>query len=207
MMRRLFLVGMLLSALVVGSCERIAPIRTLPGWVHGIYVPMITNKTYEPAIEEYATRLTQEAFLADGRLDVVPKKDADLTLRAEILQWETMTTGTTGDHIADRQDVRLVASLKLYDPFDEETPLADLGLIVVSSNNQTDTRSIYFDPEPDRKHAILEQLAQRIVYQTIDGFPLELRNLPEGIVLPEIQRPESVEENKVYQPRSSEDLD
>jgi len=66
--------AMSLLMLLTAGCERIAPIRTLPSWVRGVYIPVFKNKTYEPQIEEDATRYTQETFLRDGRVDIVRRR-------------------------------------------------------------------------------------------------------------------------------------
>lgn len=194
-----------LVLILATGCERVAPVRTLPSWVRGIYIPTFKNKSFEPQIEENATRLTQEAFLADGRVDIVPKSEADLTLVVEIQDWQSMTTNTTGEHVATDDDVTLIASAKLFEPFDNKEPLADLGTIKVTTRFNVDTRSIEYIPEPDRKDQLLRALAQQILYKTITGFPTNLRDLPPGVTVPQYRSPESIEGGDVLKPRKSED--
>lgn len=190
--RSLALVGVSLLLLAAGACERIAPVRTLPSWVRGVYVPMIKNKTVEPQIEETITRLTEEAFLTDGRVDVVPRQSADLTLVVTITGWESRVSNTSGDHVASDEEVTVTADVKLYEPFDMSKPLADLGPLRVNSGFNIDTRSTSYEVEPDRKERLLRQLADQIVFRTLNGFPTTLRNLPPGVSLPEVRTPEAI---------------
>ena len=127
-----------LAILAATGCQSVSPVRTLPSWVRGIYVPMVKNSSYEPGLEEIVTPLIQEEFLADGRLAVVPRSIADLIVSAEITDWTSRVSGSSGDHVADRQDITVLANLKLYEPNNMEEPLADLGRIMLVSGMDTD---------------------------------------------------------------------
>jgi hypothetical protein len=168
------------ATLAPAACQRIEPTRTLPTWVREVYIPIFENRSYEPHIEELATRLTQEAFLADGRLGVVSRERADLIVRVEILGWESDTAATSGGRIATRDRIAVNASVRLYESAEDRDPIADLGTIVVRSQFVTDTRANDFVPLPRRRASVLEILAQRIVDRTIGGYPQNLRNPPPG---------------------------
>lgn len=182
---------LLIAAVLAGtaSCTRIQPVRTLPNWVRGIYVPMIENESFEPGLEEVATRLTQEEFLADGRLDVVAKRHADLAVVARILDYRIRIDDTDSDDIPQIEEVTVVAELTLFDPLNEELPVANLGVIEASSFYFADTRSIIYRPEPDVKRDVLAQLARQIVFRTISGFPEDLQDLPDGVAPPSLVQP------------------
>lgn len=170
MSRPLAVFAIVLAAMFLGGCERIAPIRTLPNWVQGVYVPMVKNTSYWPGIEEDVTRQIQESFLTDGRVSVVPKGAADLIVQVEITDWRTRTSGTTGDDVADRKEYTVTAVVKLFEPMSDE-PMATLPPIIGRGNFNTDIRSIDFKPEPDRVHEVLGNLAWTIVQTTMTGFP------------------------------------
>lgn len=203
--RRATRLGLLALVLAVGllttACERITPIRTLPSWVRGVYIPVFKNRTYEPQIEEYITRYTQEAFLADGRVGIVPKEQADAIVKGEIVEWHIENAGNAADHVMDREDVTIVASVKLYEPYeeDDQKPLADLGKITFRTTFNVDTRSINFDPEPDRKTLAMRSLAQQIMQHTITGFPAQAGTTP-GVPMPEYRSPESIPRRDVIEP-------
>lgn len=176
---------------MLSSCERIKPVRTLPSWVRGIYVPMFKNATTEPGLEEVATRATQEEFLADGRVDIVRKADADLQLRAEIKEYRISVYQEGDDDIPEDNVIHMVTSVRLYDPFDDETPVADLGDIFTVYRYNSDPRSVSYDVEPDVKRRILRLLGRQIVAQTITGFPVALRGQGEDAPRPKTIQPAS----------------
>lgn len=172
-MSRALLPLVLIAALALAGCERIAPVRTLPNWVQGVYVPMVKNSSFEPGIEEDATRRIQEAFLQDGRVTVAPKSTADLIVRVEILQWTPRSDGTSGDDITDRMEYVVDARVQLFEPYAEQ-PLAVLPIRVTARFN-VDARSIDYDQLPDRIDSLLQQVANTIVQQTLTGFPAVAR--------------------------------
>ena len=177
-------VTMLLLAFAAAGCQRVAPVRTLPPWVQGVYIPMLVNKSYEPALEEDATRFTQEAFLLDGRLNVVPERTADLILRAEITDWRTRVGGKSGDDIVDQTEYWLSANVHLFEPLATE-PLAEL-------------------PEVDRKRELLRTLGEAIMQQTINGFPTNVATVP-GVPAAAPQLPSQIESFDLFDDRPGTD--
>lgn len=190
----------LMIAIMFGAgCERIAPIRTLPSWVRGVYIPMVQNTSFEPAIEEQATMLTQEAFLADGQVDVVRKNEADATLKIKIKDWQTRGSGTSGDRITSSDRVSVVASVWLVEPFNEDSIIADLGDVTAVQNFNIDARSVRFIPEPDRKEQILRGLANQIVSKTLSGFPANVA--PYGNATPPPTSPQDIRSQDILRGR------
>jgi hypothetical protein len=175
---RLIFMGTLTVCL--SACTRVVPVRTLPSWVRGIYIPMIKNKSFEPGLEEIATKAVQGAFIQDGRVDIVPEKDADLVLLVTIDNWQGRSARHSNDNISTHEDVRMTADLKLFEPLDMEKPLADLGKVLVRGVFNQDVRSIDFVPEPDRRAQLMSQLGSQVLNQVILGFPIQLRNAPAG---------------------------
>jgi hypothetical protein len=182
---------LLLIPLLLGTtaCTRIYPVRTLPNWVRGVYIPMIENESFEPGLEEVATRLTQEEFLADGQLNVVPKRMADLSVVAKIKDYRILLDDTDSDDLPQLEEAIVTAELYLFDPLNDEVPMASLGLLEASTLYAADARSVNYRVEPDVKRDVLLQLARQIVFRTISGFPEELQNLPEGAKLPNVIQP------------------
>lgn len=194
---------MSLPLLTLMACQTVAPTRTLPTWVHGIHIPMFENETFEPGLEETATRLTQYAFVADSRLDVVARDRADLVVQAVLTDWGERVAGTSGDDIVDRMEISLTAHVQLFDPWDLEDPLADLGDLVVRHGFNVDERSTYFEPEPDRRQAILRSLADQIVHRVIEGFPRQLRDLPVGTDLSRNNTLEHIDRDEIFRNQPS----
>lgn len=194
------LLALAIAACWLVACERIQPVRTLPSWVRGIYIPMVRNSTTEPGLEEVVTRLTQEAFLSDGRVDVVAKRRADLQLIATIKAFRIVIDDTDSDEIAEFKEIRMLTDVALYDPYDPERPVADLGTIMTNRVYAADPRSVNYVIEPVAKERALDLLARQIVARTISGFPRQLRGLPKGARVPRDIRPASQRGN-VFQNR------
>lgn len=199
------LAGLLVILAAAGGCQHMAPVRTLPTWVRGVYIPVFRNMTYETQIEDLATRLTQQAFLADGRVDVVPKEKADLVLKVELLRWDVETIRTSGDYIGRTSEVTLTIGVKLFDPDNMQEPRADLGQFRLSSAFNGDTRSTRYQPEPDRKAQLLTMLANQIVTRVINGFPATVPDLPPGTAVPQFRTPETIQMNDVLKARPEQD--
>ena len=184
------------------SCERIYPVRTLPNWVRGIYIPMIRNTSTELGVEEIVTRMTQEEFLADGRIRIVRKGEADLELVATIESYRIRLDDTDSDAIHETEEIIILTRLQLYDPFNPDRPVADLGMIETTSFYNADPRSIGHVIGPDAKRYALSLLARQIVDRTINGFPASLANLPPGAELPQILRPDSAARRNILRNRT-----
>lgn len=181
-----------LAAALAGAlagCARIEPVRTLPHWVRGVYIPMVRNSSYEPGIEETATQLIQEEFLADGRLRVVPKDKADVMVEVRIQNYRTRVENSRNDHIASSQDILILSEIQIRDPDDKSgsdtPPIAKIGPIQTRYTYDSDTRSTNVEIEPDARRSALTQLARQVVDQTITGFPAQLMDQAPGTVLPE----------------------
>lgn len=176
------------------ACETIRPVRTLPGWVRGVYIPMFENQTAEPGLEEIATQLTQEEFLADGRVRIVQKRDADLILKGTIVNYQVITDSLSDEDIPDRSTVSIVAVIRLFDPLDPEVPLASLDEIVAGDSFRSDVRSSRYVIKPDANRDALKVLAREIVNRTITGFPTRLRDMPDGVTIPSQSGPVRAED-------------
>jgi hypothetical protein len=172
------------AAFVLTGCETIRPVRTLPHWVRGVYIPMVENLTTEPGLEEVATQLTQEEFLADGRVRVVQRRDADLIVKVRILEYRVTVDDFDTDEVAGRSLITMLSDVRLFDMVDPDRPLANLGLIETESTYNSDPRATRYVVKPDANREALERLARQVVDRTITGFPVGLRDTPEGIDLP-----------------------
>ena len=109
---------------------------------------------------------------------MVRKQDADATLVLRILEWDERSENTTGDEVSSDERVSMLVQVQLFEPYAEDTLIADLGEIRVRSIFNTDARSSRYQPEPDRKTAMMRQMADRVVERTISGFPVGLAGMP-----------------------------
>jgi hypothetical protein len=181
-MPKLPAIALLMWAVALTGCATMAPVRTLPSWVQGVHVTMVRNQSFEPEVEEYATRAIQEAFLNDGRVNLVPEYSADMILRVSILDWDVSTAGSSGDEVATFHMTRVRAALALDEPYDpDDDSFTNLGTVEVREFFNTDIRSTRYVTEPDRRDLVLTRLADAVVQRTITGFPIDGHTLPTGI--------------------------
>ncbi len=172
MNRALPLLVLIAALALVAGCERIAPCAPCPTGA-GRLRPDGQNTSYEPGIEEEATRQIQAAFLQDGRVPSRPSQRRSLRARRN-QPLTPRASGTSGDDITDRTEYTVGAKVELFEPYGEQ-PLATLPPILVKLSFNTDARSIDYDQLPDRIDSLLKQVANQVVQQTLTGFPAAAR--------------------------------
>lgn len=206
---RLFLFLTLACVMLAAtSCERIRPVRTLPSWVRGIYVPIAMNKTTEPGLEEVLTREIQHQFLADGRVDIVKKGEADLQLVTVIKSYSVMIDDVDSDDIARRHKVFILADVLLFDPTvdpynTDERPIAKLRELNTEFLMNADPRSTNYIIEPDAREGAMGMLARQVVFETINGFPTELTGQDPSNKLPQLKAPDRGLQGDVFRNKRS----
>jgi len=161
---------LLLCATFASSCvSGIAPRRTLPAWVETVFVPMATNSTSEPGLEEWLTIYAQEAFLADGRLKVGAKPDADLIVVVNITDYQEDVDSFEDDEFPSNMAISAEASIRLYEASNMDKPLMNLGRVVARNSYISDFRRTDYVPDIDAKKMTMQTLASLVVAQTLNG--------------------------------------
>lgn len=206
--RSLSLTLLLAAALATASCERIRPMRTLPNWVRGIYVPMAQNKSTEPGLEEVLTREIQHQFLSDGRINIVQKGQADLQLVTVIKSYRRVAEDVDSDDVTRRQQILILSEVLLYDPtvdpFDpQQKPVARLRDLNTQYLVSIDPRSTNYIVEPDAREGAMGMVARQVVNETITGFPTELSGSDTGTKLPQLKLPDRGVQGDVFRNKRS----
>ena len=83
----------------------------LPEHVRTVAVPIFTNKTQQPGVENVLTRSVVNAFVTSGRLKVVRLEDADSILEGEVTGYQL--NALSYNRQADVQEYRLTVTLNL----------------------------------------------------------------------------------------------
>ena len=179
---------------ITTSCERVAPVRTLPSWVRNVYVPMVQNSSTEPGLSHLATTAVQEIILADGRLAVTQKHQADLQVWVFIDGFDTIVDETDSDGIHEREEFIIRAKLRLLDPMDDpfnpSLAIADMGAIETSYVFSSDPRSTRYQPKQDAKRVALQILGSQVLNELMVGFPEEWED--RGLLIGTSQRSDNV---------------
>ncbi len=165
---------LLLIIISLTACaSRIPRRRTLPAWVNNVYVPMFTNSTSEPGLEEWGTIYAQEEFLADGRLKVSAKSDADLIVAVNIEEYQQEAESFEDDEFPSVSRISTEASVRLYEPSNMEKPIMNLGRVSASHAFISDFRRTDYVPDVDARHYAMRALASRVVNETITGYNIQ----------------------------------
>jgi outer membrane lipopolysaccharide assembly protein LptE/RlpB len=101
-----------LALLVVGLAGCGYSFRgNLPDHIKTVAVPVFTNKTSEPAVENFLTSAVVEAFASNGRLRVVKPADADAILDGEVVGYSLQSIAF--DNQANVRQYRLVVTMNI----------------------------------------------------------------------------------------------
>jgi outer membrane lipopolysaccharide assembly protein LptE/RlpB len=99
-----------LSALALAGCGY--SLRgNLPDHIQTVAVPVFTNRTAEPAVENFLTSAVVEAFSTNGRLRVVGPENADSLLEGEVIGYALESIAF--DRQANVRQYRLVVTMNL----------------------------------------------------------------------------------------------
>jgi outer membrane lipopolysaccharide assembly protein LptE/RlpB len=102
--------GLGLIALVLAGCGY--SLRgNLPDHIQTVAVPVFTNRTAEPAVENFLTSAVVEAFSTNGRLRVVGPENADSLLEGEVIGYALESIAF--DRQANVRQYRLVVTMNL----------------------------------------------------------------------------------------------
>jgi hypothetical protein len=102
--------GLGLIALVVAGCGY-SMRGNLPDHIQTVAVPVFTNRTAEPAVENFLTSAVVEAFSTNGRLRVVGPENADSLLEGEVIGYALESIAF--DRQANVRQYRLVVTMNL----------------------------------------------------------------------------------------------
>ena len=164
-----FIFSLMVLPLVFIGCHVTPRTRTLPSEIQNIYVPMFINTSYEPGLEELATRATVEAFLADGRLDIVHSRQADVVVQGIITDYANDVSSTESDDFPLMNSITTRVSLKLFSPDDRLHPINVYKPFTVRRSYVSDIRRTTYTIPEDVKHSLMEAVGQRVVLEVLTG--------------------------------------
>lgn len=151
------------------ACTRVPRSRTLPNSVKNVYVPMVVNRTAEPALEERLTQFMQEEILADGRLNLSKKKNADAVIEVELRHYERGTFDTSPGDFATTQRAKLDGVVKIVRNIPGRPKIGGTRNVHGDATFNYDIRSTTFVPEPDYKDELLRSFAREFIREVMTG--------------------------------------
>jgi len=164
-----------LFVLMGAGCQISARMRNLPLEIESVYVPMFLNLAYQPGLEEVATRSTIQAFLSDGRLNVVSPQNADVIVQCIIQEYSdnVRSTGTGDFPMMNAITARVL--VKLYSPDDHINPLHVYKPFQLSRSYVSDTRRVTQTIPEDARDSLMQAVGQRVVLEVLTGDFGELK--------------------------------
>jgi hypothetical protein len=197
MKKTLAFLPLLAAAVLAGvftACGDVPIKKNLPDYVLKVAIPVFENKASQPGLENELTKKVVQNFIVDGRLQVVPREQADALLTATIQRYDRLVITRDANQVPQQYKLQVVVDLDLVDlksgkqdqlwstrPQFSLTP----GVEVTKDDfDSTNTRSLreatnYYvlnvagvppEDEPTALERLLEQMARRVVRRTLDGF-------------------------------------
>lgn len=163
------LLVLLIGVAATTGCTPLVRERTLPPSIRNVYIPMVVNRTAEPAIEEDLTVALQEEFLADGRLNVTSEKDADAILRITLQDFSNPARGLDSDDFATSQSYDVEANILVEENIPGHPAIGGKRRVRSISTFNADQRTTTYITEPEVKRSLYRQMARQIVLETITG--------------------------------------
>lgn len=144
----------------------------IPENARNLAVLAFMNMTYEPAVDAEVTSAVVKEFLADGRLRVTDREEADLVLRGAVVSYEEIPLSYTADAYVQQYRILLRVNAGLEDRSGKviwQEKLIESGLIssfAVTIGNISATRSA--------REAALRKASQDIAWtirsRILEGF-------------------------------------
>jgi len=142
----------------------------LPDHIKTVAVPVFTNRTAEPAVENWLTSAVVEAYATNGRLRVVKTQEADANLDGEVVGYSVQSIAF--DNQANVRVYRLLVTMniKLRDVRRNSVLFEQQGLREKSDFQVFGAVSQTIGVEEGAVRSAARDIARSIVSLTIDRF-------------------------------------
>lgn len=157
------------AAMFAIGCGAIPRTRTLPPSIRNVYVPMVVNRSAEPAIEETLTRMFQEEILADGRLDLVQKNRADAIVEVTIRRVDRKGVDFSSDDFATGQRYEVAMTMSVLENIPGRPRIGGERKVSIKYGFNADTRTTTYDPEPDILDRTMREAARALNLELMTG--------------------------------------
>jgi outer membrane lipopolysaccharide assembly protein LptE/RlpB len=160
-----------LALLVVGLAGCGYSFRgNLPDHIKTVAVPVFTNKTSEPAVENFLTSAVVEAYASNGRLRVVKPEDADAILDGEVVGYSVVSIAFDNQANVRQYRLSVTMNIRLRDVrrssilFEQQNLREKADFQVQGAVSQT------IGAEEGAVRSAATEIARSIVSLTIDRF-------------------------------------
>ena len=158
-----------LLGVMLSGCMIIPRARTLPPTVRSVYLPMLSNETSEPGLEEKATRFIQREFLADGRLRLETRERADAWIECAIKKYELRPASFESDDFPSFSQMTIRAELVIRENIPTFPTLGGKRKVEASYSYPSDLRRSLSYLDTEATDRLMEDLARQVVRETLTG--------------------------------------
>lgn len=175
----------------LASCGEVPMKRALGDDTRKVEVISFENKTGQPGIDQQLTAKVVQSFITDGRLGVVSREAADVSLKGVVQRYDRLVLSRDADQVPQQYRLQVVVDLEFSNVKTGEvlwttkrTFSLTPGVDTVEDFDSTNTRSLkeftsYYvlntagvspEDEPSALDRLLEQMARRVVRRVLEGF-------------------------------------
>lgn len=193
--------GLSVFVILSGCTAIIPPQRTLPEHIKRIYIPEFRNGSRLFGAQADLTLHVNDAFMSDGRIDVVQNERADARLEGRIKSFKEYVSGSQSDRWPLISTMEMVCIVELWDPYDCDR-IAPLARYRVPALVQyvSDPRRSMQETQTEARDRLLRQMATNIVQAVITGVP----DPPDPLERKAIQRYNERRSPTLYEPTITE---
>ena len=189
---------LVLAAATVGlvylaaACGDLPTKRALPDDIQKVFIPPFINSTGQPDVENLLTKKVVQDFIVDGRLQVVSKDQADAILQGTVQRYDRIVLTRDVNQVPQQYKLQVVVDIDFTNKTTGElmwttktqislTPGVDTPPEGFDSENVRSLREFtnYYvfnvagvppEDEATALDRVLEQMGQRVLRRTLDGF-------------------------------------
>jgi hypothetical protein len=183
-----------LALIAFSACGELPANKSVPDDIQKVSIPIFQNQTGTPNLENDLTRKVVQDFAADGRVQVEAKDHAQAELRGIIRRYDRIVLTRDANQVPQQYKLQLVVDIDFVNMKDGKDamlwttrPLFSLtpGVeLTREDDDSTNVRSLkeytnYYvlnvagvppEDEPAALDRLLNQMSQRVVRRTLDGF-------------------------------------
>jgi len=184
--------GLVASFYLFTACSDMPSKKAIPDDIQKVSIPVFINKTGQPSVESLLTKKVVQDFIVDGRLQVVPKEQADAELTGTVQRYDRIVLARDVNQVPQEYKLQIAVDIDFTDLKTGKqlwTTKSEISLTPgvdtpPDGYDSTNTRSLreftnYYvvnvvgvppEDEATALDRVLEQMATHVVTRTLDGF-------------------------------------
>jgi len=165
-----FLLAMLFGSLLfLGGCAYNTT-SILPTYIKKIYIQPFLNNSFRPDLDDKLMVAVNKEFVADGRLVVSSKEDADAILFGEIKQYSLESLSYTEKINTEEYKARILINIWLLDKRQDAILWREDNIEAWTTASSTSIGGLEMNVENEAINEVIDKLSRKIVKRTIDGW-------------------------------------